>query len=72
MDMTDGETAQITAAKESILTVVFNYATLTINKWDSNAPVLEAESNSPFSEEEMTCLKQQLGGTRPWESEVLG
>ena len=65
MEMTDGETAQITDPKKSTLTVVFNDATLTINKWHSNAPVLEAESNSPSSEKEMAGANQQLGGTRP-------
>ena len=43
MEMTDGETARITAANKSTLTVVFNGATFTIDEWHSNAPELETE-----------------------------
>ena len=69
--MTGGETVEITAEKKSITTEVFKDASFIIHKWHSNAPELEATSDSAC-EEELTYAKQQLGGAKPFEGKLLG
>ena len=66
-----GETVEITAIKKSITIEVFKDASFTIHKWHSNAPELEATSDSAC-EEELTYARQQLGGAKPSEGKLVG
>ena len=65
------KSVKIAAAKKATTIEVFNDAAFTIHKWHSNAPRLEAISESP-SEEELTYPKEQLGGAQPSEGKLLG
>ena len=69
--MIGGENAEIMAERKTITTEVFKDASFTIHKWHSNVPGLEAISSSPC-EEELTYAKQQLGGAKPSEGQLLG
>ena len=67
--MTGGETVTSTAEKKATTIEVFNDAAFTIHKWHSNAPELEAISESPSkSENDLTNAKEQLGGATPSEA----
>ena len=58
-----------TAEKKATTIEVFNDAAFTIHKWHSNAPELEAISESPSkSENDLTNAKEQLGGATPSEA----
>ena len=46
--MTGGENTEITAEKKAITTEEFKDASLTIHKWHSNVPDLEAKEKFTF------------------------
>jgi hypothetical protein len=60
-----GTTVDDVQTKKATAIEVFQDASFTLHKWQSNAKELEASSNPQADDELITYAKQQLGVSRP-------